>query len=359
MTTKKKLSFLIAYSLVFLPIAGFLAGGMYNFLSYIVLFSVVPFMDYWIKDTGNPSPSEEAKLLQDRYFKLITLFYVPVQAGLLIFSVYIITHYDLLWYEWLGFTLSVGLVTGGVGINLSHELMHKNTPLQQFLSKALLSMVCYGHFIIEHVRGHHVRVATPEDAASAQLGDSLYRYLPKTIIGSFKSALHLEQRRLQQKGYSTTSFHNQFWWIFTAPLLIAAGCFWYGGTAALAFFLLQSALAIFLLETINYVEHYGLQRKKLANGRYEKVSPMHSWNANHWLSNMLLFHLQRHSDHHAHGARPYQILRHCEESPQLPSGYLGMIILAVIPPLWHAVMDKRALAFRETTFATDTGQLTV
>ncbi|KTC94633.1 alkane 1-monooxygenase [Legionella erythra] len=347
MSFGKKLSFLTGYLLLLLPVAGFFMGGIYNFLAFFILFTTVPLIDYWVRDGSNVSTAEENALAHDPYFSAIIYLYVPIQSLLLLFSLYAVSHTTLTWYEWLGYSLSIGLITGGLGITLAHELMHKSGKLQQFLSKSLLVMVCYGHFMIEHVRGHHVRVATPDDPASAPLGISVYRFIPRSVMGSFQSAWHLEKQRLHKKGFSVHSIHNQFWWIIGAPLLLMIAIFAYGGWLALGFFLLQSFVAIFLLEIVNYIEHYGLQRKRLANGRYEPVSSLHSWNANHWLSNVILFHLQRHSDHHAQGAKPYQILHHCEESPQLPSGYLGMVMLSLVPPLWFAAMDKRALRYRQ------------
>lgn len=347
MSDQKKLSFLLIYLLIPLPILGLMLGGWCNFLPILIIFTVVPLVDAFVKDTNNPSIDEEKKLVHTHYFKYVIYFYVPVQIALISYGIYSVCNYHLRWNEWLGFSTSIGLICGGAGINLAHEMMHKNNPVQQFLSKILLVSVCYGHFIIEHVKGHHVRVATPEDPATAQLGESLYHFVPKTLIGSFKSAFRLETSRLIRQNYSLWSIKNYFWWIITAPILIAIACFLYGGLNALVFFLYQSFIAIMTLEIVNYIEHYGLERKKLANGQYEKVTPYHSWNANHWLSNVLLFHLQRHSDHHTYGARPYQILRHMEQSPQLPSGYIGMLVLALIPPLWRAVMDKRVLTYRE------------
>ncbi|QEY52227.1 alkane 1-monooxygenase [Legionella longbeachae] len=346
MKLSKKLSFMLAYLLVLLPFIGFYYGNFYTFLPFFVLFTVVPIIDYWFIDPNNPSTSEEQKLQQERYFKLLTWFYVPLQCCVLLFSVYLVVHYSLSLIELIGFSVSIGLLTGGVGITLAHELMHKNTTIDQTLSKVLLVTVGYGHFFIEHVRGHHVHVATPKDPATSRLGESLYQFLPRTLIGSFQSSWLIERKRLERLGYSSYHLKNQFWWIISAPIILALAIFSYGGWSALFFFVLQAVTAVLLLEIINYIEHYGLERKKLANGYYEKVSPQHSWNANHWLSNMLLFHLQRHSDHHTHGARPYQILRHIDSSPQLPSGYLGMMILALFPPLWRRVMDKRVIAKR-------------
>lgn len=346
MKRSKKLCFMLAYSLVILPFIGFYLGGIYTFLPFFVLFTLVPLMDIRLVDPSNPESTEEHLLLQDRYFKLLTWIYVPLQYCILILATYLVVHFPLTATEFIGFGLSIGLLTGGIGITLAHELMHKNSMMDQILSKVLMVSVCYGHFFIEHVRGHHVHVATPKDPSTSRLGESLYQFLPRTIIGSFRSALNIERKRLNRLGYSWCHVKNQFWWIIGIPIVMAMALFYYGGWIALFFFILQSLTAIILLEIINYVEHYGLERKKLANGSYEKVSAQHSWNASHWLSNMLLFHLQRHSDHHLYGARPYQLLRHIDSSPQLPSGYLGMIILALCPPLWRKIMDKRVLIHR-------------
>lgn len=357
MTLTKKLSFMLIYALIPLPLVGLWLGGAGTFLPFLILFAGIPVFDSLIRDASNPSAQEEKELVKQRYFRYITYLYVPLQLSIMLVSVYIIATHNLSWLEWIGFAASTGLITGGVGINLSHEMMHKNSKLQHVFSKILLSSVCYGHFFIEHVKGHHVRVATPEDPATAQFGESLYHFLPKTVTGSFRSAWHLEQRRLKSKNYSAYGIHNQFWWIILAPMAYAAVAYLIAGAAGVAFFLVQSMVAILVLEMVNYIEHYGLERKKLANGLYERVTPYHSWNANHWLSNMLLFHLQRHSDHHTYGGRPYQILRHMDQSPQLPSGYLGMMVLCLFPPLWRAVMDKRVLAYREQLRQQELAQL--
>lgn len=347
MSLTKKFCFLLIYLLIPLPFIGYWLGGYYNFLIFYILFLCVPVIDAWVRDSSNPDPIQEAQLLNDPVFKMILLMYIPVQIILLLLALHLVSTQPLQWFEWLGFAMSVGLITGGVGITLAHELMHKNDKLDQMLSKALLLMVCYGHFMIEHVRGHHLRVATPEDPATARLGESFYQFLPRTLIGSFKSAWNLEKSRLKNKNQAIISIHNQFVWILSIPMILLIACVGFWGWQAGLFFLFQSFFAVTMLELVNYIEHYGLQRRLLPNGQYEKVSIHHSWNANHWLSNMLLFHLQRHSDHHTCGARPYQILRHQEEAPQLPSGYLGMMFVALIPPLWRHLMDKRALGYQK------------
>ncbi|KTC88729.1 alkane 1-monooxygenase [Fluoribacter dumoffii] len=342
----KKLCFMLVYVVVTLPFIGFYFGGFYTFLPFLVLFTLIPLLDVWLVDASNPDSSQEPNLLKDKYFKLLTWIYVPVQYTFIMLAIYLVVHTPLTAIEFIGFGMSIGLLTGGIGITLAHELMHKNSSVDQLLSKVLLTSVCYGHFFIEHVRGHHVHVATPKDPATSRLGESVYHFLPRTLIGSFRSALSIERKRLNRNGYPWYHLQNQFWWIITLPVVLAVALYYYGGWPAFLFFILQSVIAVILLEIINYIEHYGMERKKLANGFYEKVSDQHSWNANHWLSNMLLFQLQRHSDHHMYGARPYQLLRHIDSSPQLPSGYLGMIILALFPFLWRRVMDKRVLAKR-------------
>lgn len=281
MTFLKKYSFLIVYLLLPLPIMSLYFGGWFTFFPFLIVFAFIPLIDTFVKDSSNPSKKQEKELIQDNYFKYVTYIYVLAQVIMITSGAYIVSYQHLQWHEWLGFTISVGLISGGAGINVAHEMMHKNNSVQQFLSKILLVTVCYGHFFIEHVKGHHVRVATPEDPATAQLGEGLYQFIPKTLLGSFKSAVQLEKKRLLQKKYSLWSFHNHFWWIIIFPLIIGGSCFLLGGVSALAFFVLQSFIAIMALEVINYIEHYGLERRKLDSGQYEKVSPHHSWNANH------------------------------------------------------------------------------
>lgn len=345
MSQFKKFSFLLVYLLVPLPLLGFYLGGIYNYGTFAIIFSLIPFVDYFITDASNPSQKEMIPLRQDPFFRAIVLAYLPIQMAVLILSLFLQQNVSLQAYEWFGFALSTGFVTGGIGITVAHELMHKNGKREHFSSKALLTMVCYGHFFIEHVKGHHVRVATPEDPATARFGETIYQFLPRTIKGSFQSAWALEKKRLQRQGLSNGHRRNQFYWILGLPIAILIGLYTLMGLQACFFFLLQSITAVITLEIVNYIEHYGLQRKKLADGHYEKVSHLHSWDAHHWLSNMVLFHLQRHSDHHAHGGKPYQTLKHIPESPQMPSGYLGMIALALIPPLWRRVMDPKVTAF--------------
>lgn len=250
---------------------------------------------------------------------------------------YALTHFALLvvggeaalassWPQALGIAFVVGLYTGGIGITVAHELCHKKDFLPRLTADLLLASVWYQHFAVEHVRGHHLHVSTPVDPASARRGETVYAFLVRSITASFLHAVKLDAGKV--------SIGVALAMGFTA---VAS----YFGAKVLGFFLVQAVVAFVLLELVNYIEHYGLERKALGVGRYEKVTPVHSWNSAHKFSNLLLFNLQRHSDHHAMANLPYTVLKHHEDAPQLPSGYPGMILLALLPPLWFRVMDGR------------------
>jgi alkane 1-monooxygenase len=249
----------------------------------------------------------------------------------------------MLWWEMLGLALSVGVMNGN-GINFAHELLHKPTKFEQWSGKALLLTVSYMHFFIEHVRGHHVRIATPEDPATARFGENFYTFFPRTVIGSWKSAWELETERLRKRNIPIVHWRNQMLWFVALPIAFAGALGLAFGGTAVVFFAFQSYVAFFELELINYLEHYGLVRRKLPNGRYENVTAVHSWEARETLSNTLLIKLQRHADHHINPIRRYQSLRVFDESPQMPTGYPGMMILALVPPLFFTVMNPRVVA---------------
>lgn len=247
------------------------------------------------------------------------------------------------WQDLLGLAISVGIVNG-IAINTAHELGHKKDKLDRWLARISLAPTFYGHFYVEHNRGHHKNVATPEDPASSRFGETFWAFWPRTVLGSLRSAWHLEAERLKRfnKGVWSTDNENLQSWalsvVLFGALLIAFG------VVVLPYLLIQAVYGFSLLEVVNYLEHYGLQRRKNPDGRYERCEPEHSWNSNHTVTNLFLYHLQRHSDHHANPTRRYQTLRHFANSPQLPSGYAGMITLAYFPPLWFAVMNKRVVA---------------
>jgi alkane 1-monooxygenase len=318
--------------------------GVFWFYGPMLIFGIFPLLDLAIgMDASNPPDSVIKWLEQDRYYRWCTYLYIPIQYAGLVFACWMWSHGNLSTLEDIGLALTVAMVSG-IAINTAHELGHKRDSLERWLSKVALAQSGYGHFFIEHNRGHHVRVATPEDPASARLGESFYRFLPRTILGSLRSAWELERVRLGRVGTTMLSPQNDILnaWGMTVVLFGALVAVF--GVVVLPYLLIQAVIGFSLLEVVNYLEHYGLLRQKREDGRYERTRPEHSWNSNSAASNVLLYHLQRHSDHHANPIRRYQALRHVDEAPQLPTGYAGMIVLAIVPPLWRAVMDHRVLA---------------
>lgn len=318
--------------------------GAFWFFGPVLVFGIFPALDALRGlDATNPPESIVKWLEQDRYYRWCTYAFLPLQYAGLIFACWMWAHGGLSLIESIGLSLTVAMVSG-VAINTAHELGHKRARLERSLSKVALAQSGYGHFYIEHNRGHHVRVATPEDPASARFGESFYAFLPRTVIGSLRSAWGLEKVRLQRCGERVISIHNDILQAWAMTVVLYAVMIAIFGPIVIPFMLIQSVLGASLLEVVNYLEHYGLLRQRRDDGRYERTQPQHSWNSNNVASNVLLYHLQRHSDHHANPTRRYQALRHMDEAPQLPTGYAGMIVIAAIPPLWRRIMDHRVLS---------------
>ena len=322
------------------------------FLIYVLL----PLLDLRFGPDGQNPPDEVISWLEnDTYYRRIIYLYLPFQYASVIIAAYLFTASDLSWLgypgalSWpakIGLALSVG-VLGGTGINAAHELGHKKDSLERWLSKIALAQTCYVHFYIEHNRGHHVRVATPEDPASARFGESFWAFLPRSVSGSARSSLRLEAARIRRLGRSPwdprTWLSNDVLnaWLMSVVLwgvLIAVF-----GPALIPFVVIQAVFGFSMLEAVNYLEHYGLLRQKTASGRYERCRPEHSWNSDHIVTNLFLYHLQRHSDHHANPTRRYQVLRSMREAPELPSGYATLIGVTYFPPLWRRMMDRRVI----------------
>jgi len=333
------------------PLLPFMAWGLVEatgwggfwFWGVAFLYVIMPIMDTLIgKDSANPPDSVVKWLEEDRYYRWCTYAFLPLQFAALIGGAWLLARGDLSVIEKIGLALTLGVVNG-VGINTAHELGHKRASLERWLSKIALAPTGYGHFFIEHNRGHHVRVATPEDPASSRLGESFYRFWPRTVAGSLRSSWELEVERFARQGKRPWTLRNDMLNAWAMTLVLFAALAIAFGPGILPYLLLQAVFGFSLLEVVNYLEHYGLLRQKREDGRYERCRPEHSWNSNNVASNVLLYHLQRHSDHHANPTRRYQALRHVEEAPQLPTGYAGMIVLAWVPPLWRRVMDPRLL----------------
>lgn len=358
MSSLKKIGFFSALILPLLLILGVYLGGSNLFLIHAFVFILVPIMDYLISTDRNNIPKEAiGRVTQENFYKLVTFFWVYVQFGILIWGFYIISVTNFSWWEFLGFSSGMALITGGIGITVAHELGHKNNALEQLYSKMLLMTVSYMHFFIEHNRGHHVRVATPDDPATSRLGESFYSFWYRSVFQGYQSAWKLERERLTKKEIPFWSVKNQMIQFTILPMLFMGLAFLISSMLldrlvweVPLFFVAQSFFGFSLLELVNYLEHYGMERKKLESGTYERVTPIHSWNASQVVSNFLLFQLQRHSDHHANAHKRYQVLNHYDQSPQLPAGYSAMIILALFPPLWFAVMDPRLAIWKKQTF---------
>ena len=317
---------------------------LWLWLGPIVIFGVFPSLDLLIgKDPSNPPDRAVKALEEDRYYRWLTYAFIPIQYAALVFACHVWASGALGWSGSLGLAVTVGMVAG-VAINTAHELGHKRPALERWLAKLSLAQTGYGHFFVEHNRGHHVLVATPEDPASARLGESFWEFLPRTVRGSLRSAIRIERQRLAQRGQPFFSSGNDLLSAWAMSAALFGGLVAVFGIGIAPWLAVQAVLGFSLLEVVNYIEHYGLLRRRREDGSTEPCRPEHSWNANDVASNLFLYHLQRHSDHHAHPARRYQALRHFEEAPQLPAGYAGMIPLACVPPLWRRVMDRRVLA---------------
>ena len=339
-TAFRQYRFLIALTLPASTVVGYLTGNNFTTLIYGIV--VIGLLDLAVgRDRINPPPDALPALERQRFYRAVLYVCAALDLSLIVWGAWIVGRGDLSSVQALGLMLSVGFVTGAQGITFAHELGHARSRFDQMLAKALLTAVCYGHFFIEHNRGHHVRVATPDDPASARLGESFYAFYPRTLAGSWLSAWRLEAERLRRHGLRCLGWRNQMLWFTMLPVLIAAGFGLTWGPSAALLFAVQSWMAFTLLEAVNYVQHYGLSRRRLENGVYERFNRAHSWNASEVLTNSFLIHLQRHSDHHEIPSRPYQALMHYEEAPQLPTGYSGMLLLAFVPPLWFAVMNPR------------------
>ena len=348
-TDRRRHWWLVSLLLPMLPLAGLLAWGVagnewWLWLTPIVVYGLVPLLDLLLgEDPNNPPEALVPALEHDAWYRWLTWLTVPAVWLTVIVAAWVAVRGDLGPLGWLGLAVSAGW-TSGAGINAAHELGHKKGGLERWLARFALAPACYGHFVVEHVRGHHRDVATPEDPASARFGESYYRFMLREIPGAFRRAWRLERARLAALGRGAFDPGNENLQAWALSVLFWGGLSLAFGPAVLAFMLVQAVFAYSLLSAANFVEHYGLLRARLADGRYERTAPRHSWNSNHVVSNLLLYQLQRHSDHHAWPARRYQCLRHFDEAPQLPSGYFGMFLVALLPPLWRRVMDPRVLA---------------
>jgi alkane 1-monooxygenase len=343
------LRFLVAWLLPVMSIYGLLTTPHLTAMWVAIFWLLVILLDGFVPG-GKSSPAALKSTDNLGYFSWVLRVYVVLQLALIAVGGYVVMQATTSWLTVLGVAFGVGYVTGAQGITFAHELGHSKSKIDRFCGWALMTTVCYGHFMVEHYRGHHPRAATYEDAASARFGETLYRFLPRTVCGSLISGWRLEAARIKQM--KSTWLKSPLAWSTAASvgiIMTLAGVF-IASTAIklIVFFVLQSIIAFTLLEIVNYIEHYGLQRKKVGNSdknRREPFGMMHAWNADHVVTNSMLANLQRHSDHHMHATKPYPTLEPLP-GPQLPTGYAGCLILAMVPPLWFSLMHKRLNALK-------------
>lgn len=348
-TDKKRYLWLISMLMPALPlmsVAIFYQTGMQWTLALplAVSYLIFPLVDHLVgSDTNNPPEELVPQLEADGYYRALTMLTVPLHFVVLGVMAYVVGNNDLHPLSVMVMAIVAGGYSG-LGINTAHELGHKHTALEQLMAKIALAVPAYGHFCVEHNGGHHVLVATPDDPASSKLGESIYAFTLREIPSTFVRGWNLEKKRLEKQGKATWSLQNNILQSYLLSLLLQGTLVLAFGWIMVPFLALHNFWAWYQLTSANYIEHYGLLRKKRGDGRYERCQPHHSWNANYMMSNLALFHLQRHSDHHTNPMRRYQSLRDFDDIPELPNGYYGMFLLAYIPKLWFKVMDKRVLA---------------
>lgn len=294
-------------------------------------------------DKNNPPEEVVMQLDRDHYYRWLTYAVVPLHYITLVGCAWYATTAPLSFWGKLSIAVVAGM-TAGLAINTGHELGHKNSRIEKLLAKIVLALPAYGHFTIDHNLGHHRNVSTPDDPASSRMGESIYRFAIREIPGAFREAWGIEKDRLARRNMPVWHPRNLILQSYALSTAITIGLVIAFGWFMLPFLLVHHVFAYWQLTSANYIEHYGLLRQRDEYGKLDRCEPHHSWNSNHIFSNLVLFHLERHSDHHAHPLRRYQSLRHFEDLPQLPNGYFGMYLLAYVPILWIRVMDKRLLA---------------
>ena len=335
----KYLSPAIIYTLAALALT---SRGLITWSPMMFAWVVMPVAELFLSpDKKNLSAAEEELAKKDRLYDYLLYAIVILQFVALFIFLNSMKAKDLLWWEVAGRVCSMGLLCGTFGINVAHELGHRVNKYEQVFAKALLLTSLYMHFFIEHNKGHHKNVATPHDPSSARFNEPVFSFYFRTIIFSYISAWKIANNQMKKKGLPAWHWKNEMLQVQIIQLLFVTAIFLLFGWLVTLYFLAAATIGFLLLETVNYIEHYGLQRKQIADGNYERAMPHHSWNSNHILGRLMLFELSRHSDHHYLASKKYQVLQHHEDAPQLPTGYPGSMILALVPPLWFYVMNKK------------------
>jgi alkane 1-monooxygenase len=337
----KDLKYFAAFILPLATWIGIKYGGLLSYGPIIIAFLIIPSLELILKPSiWNHNQEDESSRSNNILFDYLIYLNLPVYFLILVYFFTSLSSREFALYETIGIISSVGLLVGTIGINVAHELGHRDKKHEQLMALSLLMTSLYMHFYIEHNKGHHKNVATKEDPSSAKYNESLYAFWFRSLVYSWLGAWKIEAKELKKAGISVLSIDNKMIQYLFIQLTYLVVVFTIFGTKALIFAIIIALIGAILLETINYVEHYGLSRKKLDSGIYEPVREIHSWNSDHQIGRIFLYELTRHSDHHYKSTRKYQILRHFEQSPQLPYGYPGSMLLALVSPLWFKVMNK-------------------
>ena len=338
----RAIKYLLPFIIYVGAIRSFHTQGIVVWFPLILAWVIIPLAELFIKpDSKNMGVVEEELAKTDKIYDFILYIIVPLQFIALYFFLKNISDPTLAWYDTAGRIGVMGLLCGVFGINVGHELGHRVNVFEQTMAKMLLLSSLYMHFFIEHNKGHHKRVATPEDPSSARLGEWIFTFYFRTVIFSYLSAWKIAGNDTRKNGKAAFSLFNEMIQFQLVQIAFVILLFFLFGWLATVYFLAASVMGFLLLETVNYIEHYGLQRKMTGDGKYERALPVHSWNSDHVIGRLFLFELSRHSDHHYLASRKYQVLRHHDDAPQMPTGYPGMMILALMPPAWFWIMNKK------------------
>ena len=336
------MKYLLAYCVPLIAFLGIYFDGFWSYAGVVFAFGILPVLELiFPKDEKNYTETEIENKLKNRFFDVLLYFNVFIVYGILFFVLHKVSTVEISILEIIGTILSLGIVLGSNGINVAHELGHREKLHERILGKLLLIPSHYTHFFIEHNHGHHLHVSTPDDPSTARYNQSLYTFWIQTVFGTYTKAWQIQKKLNQMENRSIFSVKNDMFWFTIIQISYLISIYYFFGRIGFLVALLAGIVGFLLLETINYIEHYGLKRNLLPSGRYERVSEKHSWNSNHILGRIMLYELTRHSDHHYKSQKKYQILEYHDFSPQMPFGYPTSMVLSFFPPIWFAVMNKR------------------
>ena len=343
----KSFKYFTPFVLYILALLSFNGNGLICWTPLLYTFFLIPFVELFIKaDPKNLDEVEEALAKKNKAYDLILYAAVIMQYYSLWVFFNSLKQEQLSTIDIIGRVLSMGLLCAAFGINVAHELGHRVNKMEQTFAKLLLLTSLYMHFFIEHNKGHHKHVATPHDPSTAKYNQTVYAFWIQTLIGTYLSAWKIANEEVEKKGKRWYSLQNEMLLFQIIQLLFVLAIYYFFGTMSALLFVLAAFMGGLLLETVNYIEHYGLSRTQTNEQQFERVQPHHSWNSNHIIGRLMLFELSRHSDHHYLASRKYQILRSFDNAPQMPTGYPGMILLSLFPPLWFKIMHQQIKKYK-------------